>query len=99
MDLIVSHKKEKSFEQRKKEVEGKAGNFKVECFPTNIFDVSLYKAWTTIMNILILDYENLQEALKNFAIACQAEEVLLFEKNSFLLTCHYSSNKIFDDKR
>lgn len=99
MDLIADHRKQSVFEKRKKEIMDRAGNFKVTCFPTSIWEVTLYKAWTEIVSTLIMDMDNLKTSLGNFAEACNAEEVILFEKSTFLLTCHYSNKPINDDQR
>lgn len=100
MDLIAEHRKQGVFDKRKKEIIDRSKNYQVQCFPTSIWEVSLYKAWTDIVSTLIMDMDNLKVALLNFAQACSAEEVILFEKSTFLLTCHYSSNKqITDDQR
>jgi Ras-related GTP-binding protein A/B len=99
MDLIADHRKPAVFEKRKKEVQKRALKFSVTCFPTSIWEVSLYKAWTEIVSTLIMDMDTLKSALSNFAEACSAEEVILFEKSTFLLTCHYSNKTISDDQR
>jgi Ras-related GTP-binding protein A/B len=99
MDLIADHRKSTVFEKRKKEIEERSGNFKVVCFPTSIWEVTLYKAWTEIVSTLIMDMDTLKEALKNFAEACNAEEVILFEKSTFLLTCHHSNIPNNDEQR
>jgi Ras-related GTP-binding protein A/B len=99
MDLIAEHRKQIVFEKRKKEVMERAGNFGVVCFPTSIWEVTLYKAWTEIVSTLILDMDSLKSSLANFGQACNAEEVILFEKSTFLLTCHYSNKPSNDDQR
>jgi Ras-related GTP-binding protein A/B len=99
MDLIADHRKQTVFEKRKKEIMERAGRFSVTCFPTSIWEVTLYKAWTEIVSTLIMDMDLLKLSLTNFADACNAEEVILFEKSTFLLTCHYSSKPINDDQR
>ena len=99
MDLIADHRRQAVFEKRKKEVQERARKFSVTCFPTSIWEVSLYKAWTEIVSTLIMDMDTLKGALTNFAEACNAEEVILFEKSTFLLTCHYSKKTISDDQR
>lgn len=99
MDLIADHRKQAVYEKRKKEIMDRAGDFSVTCFPTSIWEVTLYKAWTEIVSTLIMDMDTLKLSLENFADACNAEEVILFEKSTFLLTCHYSKKTINDDQR
>jgi Ras-related GTP-binding protein A/B len=101
MDLIAEHRKLAVLDKRVKEINERAGSFTkdIKCFPTSIWEVSLYKAWTSIVSTLIMDMDTLKGALTNFAEACNAEEVILFEKSTFLLTCHYSKKTISDDQR
>ena len=99
MDLIAENRKQAVFEKRKKEIIERAGKFDVTCFPTSIWEVSLYKAWTEIVSTLIMDMDALKSSLASFAEACNAEEVILFEKSTFLLTCHHSNKTISDDQR
>lgn len=99
MDLIAEHRKQSVFEKRKKEIMERAGKFQLTCFPTSIWEVTLYKAWTEIVSTLIIDMDSLKSSLANFGQACNAEEVILFEKSTFLLTCHYSNKPSSDDQR
>ncbi len=99
MDLVADHKKISVFEKRRKEIEEFSRNFNVKCFPTSIWETSLYKAWTEIVSTLIIDINKLKESLKQISDACDAEEVILFESNTFLLTCDYSRNEIQNDQR
>ena len=99
MDLIADHRKQSVFEKRQKEVKDKSKSFDVKCFQTSIWEVSLYKAWTQIVSSLVSDMNTLKLSLENFADACNAEEVILFEKSTFLLTCHFSKKSIIDDQR
>lgn len=99
MDLVADHRKQNVFEKRQKEIKDRSGIFQVKCFPTSIWEVSLYKAWTDIVSTLIMDMDSLKAGLANFAESCNAEEVILFEKSTFLLTCHYSKNQLSDDQR
>jgi Ras-related GTP-binding protein A/B len=99
MDLIADHRKQIVFEKRKKEISDRSGKFSLTCFPTSIWEVTLYKAWTEIVSTLIMDMDTLKTKLANFSEACGAEEVILFEKSTFLLTCHHSNKPNNDDQR
>ena len=55
MDLVTENKKKEIFEKRKSQLESKAGNFKIQCFPTSIWEVTLYKAWTSIVGELTMN--------------------------------------------
>ena len=99
MDLVSNHRKQSVFEKRQNDVNERGGSFKIKCYPTSIWENSLYKAWTQIVSELIMDMKKLKQALANFAMACNADEVILFEKSTFLLTCNYSKIEIIDDGR
>lgn len=99
MDLVPDDRKEEVFQLRKKQLEEHAGNFKITCFQTSIWEITLYKAWTQIVSSLTLNMDDIKKSLKNYAEACEADEVILFEKNTFLLTCSFSSRENTDDQR
>lgn len=61
--------------------------------------MTLYKAWTSIVSSLTSNLEGIKSSLKNYAEACEADEVILFEKNTFLLTCCYNNDKFNDEQR
>ena len=94
MDLVMEEKRDEVFAKRKAQLEEKSANFKIKCYPTSIWEASLYKAWTQIVSELSPSKEKIEKSLKNFAEACQADEVVLFEKNTFLLCFAYSTQKV-----
>ena len=93
MDLVVEEKRDEIFEKRKLQLEEKSANFKIKCYPTSIWEASLYKAWTQIVSELSPNKANIEKSLQNFAEACEADEVVLFEKNTFLLCFSYCIKK------
>ena len=99
MDLVPENKKQSVYEKRQKEISDRVKNFPLKCFATSIWEFSLYKAWTDIVSSLVIDMDLLKNSLNKFAEACNADEVILFEKSTFLLTCHYSDKIISDDQR
>ena len=91
MDLVLEENRDEIFKKRKHQLEEKSGNFKIKCYPTSIWEATLYKAWTQIISELSPNKEEIEKSLKNFVEACNANEVILFEKNTFLLCFSYSS--------
>ena len=89
----MEDRRDEIFEKRKKQLEEKSGNFQIKCYPTSIWEASLYKAWTQIVSELSPNRAKIEKSLQNFVEACEADEVVLFEKNTFLLCFSYSSNK------
>ena len=66
------------------------GRFKVKCFGTSIWDETLYKAWSSILHSLIPNAGVLAAQLSDFSDICGADEVVLFEKETFLVISHTS---------
>eukprot|EP00658_Telonema_sp_P-2_P030712 TRINITY_DN23148_c0_g1_i16.p1 TRINITY_DN23148_c0_g1~~TRINITY_DN23148_c0_g1_i16.p1 ORF type:complete len:316 (-),score=88.54 TRINITY_DN23148_c0_g1_i16:175-1122(-) len=60
------------------------------CFRTSIWDETLYAAWSTIVYSLIPNIDLLEQQLKSFAEICEADEVVLFEKKSFLVIVQHT---------
>lgn len=60
----------------------------VTCFRTSIWDETLYKAWSSIVYSLIPNISLLEQQLESFANICEADEVVLFEKKTFLVIVH-----------
>ncbi|PAV64306.1 hypothetical protein WR25_25377 [Diploscapter pachys] len=59
-----------------------------QCFKSSIWDETLYKAWSAIVYQLIPNVEVMSEKLQKFAKLVEADEVLLFERATFLVVAH-----------
>lgn len=57
----------------------------MRCFATSIWDETLYKAWSQIVYSLIPNVDLLEAQLKDFSAICGADEVVLFERATFLV--------------
>jgi Ras-related GTP-binding protein A/B len=68
-------------------------SFKIKSFATSIWDETLYKAWSQIVYSLIPNVDQLEHQLKEFSFICGADEVVLFEKATFLEISHTSTLK------
>lgn len=55
---------------------------------TSIWDETLYKAWSEIVTNLIPNIGLLETHLNNFCRICDADEVVLFERATFLVISH-----------
>jgi len=91
MDLIAESMRDKVFDQSVNEIQSLSENFSVTCFKTSIWDETLYKAWSDIVNILLPNVEDLKADLKEFCNACSADEVVLFEKYTFLVIANHDN--------
>lgn len=92
MDLIEDSDRENRFLQRRDRImQATLPEFKskTQCFKTSIWDETLYKAWSTIVSILLPNINQLKMSLKEICKAVHANEVVLFEKSTFLVISHY----------
>ena len=96
MDLI--HKEEdraRIYTERDREIKAKVAPFfptpasasTVTTFATSIWDETLYKAWSAIVHSLIPNVHTLERQLVAFCNLLAADEVVLFEKATFLVIC------------
>ena len=95
----MEDKRDEIFEKRRKQLEEKSANFQIKCYPTSIWEASLYKAWTQIVSELSPNKSKIEKSLQNFVEACEADEVVLFEKNTFLLCFSYCIKKENDSQK
>ena len=66
-------------------------SFKMRAFATSIWDETLYKAWSQIVYSLIPNVDLLESQLRDFSTICAADEVVLFERATFLVISHTST--------
>jgi len=94
MDLLADNQRDKIFQEKKKAILDKSGKDfrdKTECFKTSIWDETLYKAWSQIVSILLPNIKMLETNLKQFCHTINADEVVLFERSTFLVISHYDA--------
>lgn len=91
MDLVQDYARAKLFDERAAFIRSCSGPFEVTCFPTSIWDQSLYKAWASIIWKLIPNLNIIQGHLRNLANSIEAEEIVLFERTTFLVVTHVTS--------
>lgn len=73
------------YNRRVAELETYSRPLTCRCFQTSIWDETLYKAWSQIVHELISNAEQLNKSLTEFADVTEADEILLFEKKTFLV--------------
>ncbi|CAM9433524.1 unnamed protein product, partial [Laminaria digitata] len=88
MDLVSEHNRESVFQNRKQVIAEASGGIDCTFFKTSIWDETLYKAWSSIVYSLIPNMEVLESHLQNFCEICGADEVVLFERATFLVIAH-----------
>lgn len=87
MDLVQIDKRDELFNIMMTKLQ-KISNpyqFKLNGFPTSIWNESLYKAWSQIVCSLIPNMNLFNENLLKFNKILDAEEIILFEKTTFLV--------------
>ena len=86
MDLVQNEYRDSLFGERESAIIARSGKFskKVRSFATTIWDQSLYKAWGQIVNSLIPNLDIIEGYLEHLAGVIEAEEVILFERTTFL---------------
>jgi Ras-related GTP-binding protein A/B len=101
MDLVSEEDRERAFMERSVLIQSRSQQFKMKCFATSIWDETLYRAWSQIVYSLIPNVGLLEDQLKDFSSICGADEVVLFEKATFLVISHTSklSSSIYDSHR
>ena len=102
MDLIREDMRDEMFNEKMTRImEATSNNFKdkTQCFKTSIWDETLYKAWSKIVSILLPNINQLKMSLERFCTTIRANEVVLFERSTFLMISHFDAADHEDDHR
>ncbi|CAK0888180.1 unnamed protein product [Prorocentrum cordatum] len=99
LDLVHESKRDEVLKRYEQDLRAAAPGQNVTCFGTSIWDETLFKAWSQIVNSLIPEIDQLSSQLEHICRVCEADEVVLFEKNTFLLISHSSRRCIEDSHR
>lgn len=100
MDLVAEEDRPAILEERRQLVEGacnECGIQHFQCFGTSIWDETLYKAWSEIVTNLIPNISLLEKHLNNFCRLCDADEVVLFERATFLVVAQAQAAVALED--
>ena len=86
MDLVQVDFRERVFTERERHIRAASGAFAgvVTFHATTIWDQSLYRAWGKIVHSLIPNLGVIRGYMEHLADAIEAEEVVLFERTTFL---------------
>jgi len=84
MDLARGNR-ESIFTKRKELIQEQQVQFQPSIFATSIYDESLYKAWSHVVHVLIPNSVEISQHLSMFASMCNASEVIMFERTTFLV--------------
>ena len=103
MDLVAEDERDLILDDRKRLIEeccagcgvhqNHASPHSLRVFGTSIWDETLYKAWSEIVTNLIPNIGVLEHHLDDFCRICDADEVVLFERATFLVISHAQAGK------
>lgn len=88
MDLVAEEQRDVIFKEREEDLKRLSLPLECTCYRTSIWDETLYRAWSNIVYMLIPNVEALEHSLSYFANIIDADEVLLFERATFLVISH-----------
>ncbi|KAH8590944.1 Gtr1/RagA G protein conserved region-domain-containing protein [Bisporella sp. PMI_857] len=91
MDLVIPDQRENIFNERVELIQAKSDKFSPTPFATSIWDQSLYKAWAVIIHDLVPNLTQIEQHLGALGKILMAEELLLFERSSFLVVSNWNS--------
>ncbi|OUC46898.1 Gtr1/RagA G protein region, partial [Trichinella nativa] len=99
MDLVHVKHRDAVLLEREKDLARLTEPMKCVCFSTSIWDETLYKAWSAIVYQLIPNVHAIESSLEYFCSVIEADEVLLFERATFLVISHCHRNGNRDEHR
>ncbi|KAH3722625.1 rraga protein [Pelomyxa schiedti] len=99
MDRVHESQRQHVFHQKESEIKQVSLPLRVTCFPTSIWDDSLYRAWSAVTNSLISNIDVLEQRISKFCDICEADEVVLYENTTFLVICHATRTDFTDPNR
>lgn len=95
-DLIPPQDRTSVFNKTSDQLKTIASGMTSETFLTSIWDETLYKAWSRIVHSLMPNMDQLEGELGFIAETIEADEVVLFEKSTFLVIAN-ATRKNFPD--
>lgn len=88
MDLVAEDQRDNIFQERVEDLKRLSKPLDCTCYRTSIWDETLYRAWSKIVYMLIPNVKALESSLSYFGNIIDADEVLLFERATFLVISH-----------
>ncbi|KAI8377867.1 Gtr1/RagA G protein conserved region-domain-containing protein [Radiomyces spectabilis] len=93
MDLVPEPQRSQMYEKRVSELRTRSEPLHIQAFSTSIWDETLYAAWSQIVHCLIPNIQVLESNLEHFCRICDADEVVLFERITFLVIANAATIK------
>ena len=98
-DLVAPQDRASVFSKTSDNLKLIASGMHVETFLTSIWDETLYKAWSRIVHSLMPNMDVLEKELGFIAETIDADEIVLFEKSTFLVIANSTRKSIPDSLR
>jgi len=99
MDLVSPDQREISFQEKETVLRQLSLPMNIFCFQTSIWDETLYKAWSSVVSSLIPNADELEAGLDKFCLLSEVDEVVIFEKATFLVISDSICSKKTDQDR
>ncbi|EAR88899.1 Gtr1/RagA G motif protein (macronuclear) [Tetrahymena thermophila SB210] len=93
IDLIDPLYQHEVFEKKKKLIQNYFVDSRVYIqgfFASSIWNETLYKAWSIIVQSLVPNLQQLKNQLKQLCHLCEIDEIVLYEKSTFLVIAYYN---------
>lgn len=99
MDLIDEERSNIILSKKKDILGVKAGEFQINFYQTSIWEISLFKAFSKILSCFINNEGKIKKILEEYSNACEADEVILFDKFTLLSIASFNNKNIKDEER
>ena len=93
MDLVQNEHRDRIYEDRVRLITARSQDLQLTTFASSIWDQTLYKAWAGIVHAMIPNLSRIERFLRAFAVQLQAEEIILFERSTFLTVTSAAGGK------
>ncbi len=74
-------------------------DFEINYYPCSIFENLICKVFSHILSDVLQNADKIKKFLEDFATACNANEVILYDKKTLLAISSFSNKKYNDEKR
>lgn len=93
LDLVSGNFRPAVIQDKTNAIKARSGQFSrnIGIYATSIWDESLYRAWGSIVHSLMPNLDVIENGLKDLQLATEADEIVLFEQNTFLTVTRVGS--------
>jgi len=98
MDLVPKDQRDIVYQSKLEKLRENSVPFNITGFQTSIWEDTLYKAWSSIVHTLIPNSDLIDQHLTQFMNISEAQEVVLFERATFLDISHVTRIKEEDNR-